>query len=76
MFCYDGRMLRAEQKSNSPTMATKLQVVFEMLGEVQEKLTEAFALQGAAAPATYKAIDKAWEAVQTAAEHIDGVRYK
>lgn len=57
-------------------MATKLQVAFEMLGEVQDKLTEAFALQGAAPPGTYKAIDKAWEAVQKAAEHIDAVRYK
>jgi len=69
-------MPRAEQKSNDKAMYNKLQHAFELLGEVQTALNEAFALQGAGPPSTYKAIDKAWNSVQTAAEHIDAVRYK
>ena len=60
----------------SPAMYKKLQLAFEQLAEAQTTLTEAFALQGAASPATYKAIDQAWAAVDKAAGHIDRVRYK
>ena len=69
-------MARTEQKGNSPAMYGKLTLIFELLGEVQGELTKAFALQGAAPPATYKALDKAWQSVQDAAEQIDKVRYK
>ena len=69
-------MASTEQKRNNPAMYGKLTLIFELLGEVQGELTQAFALQGGAPPATYKALDKAWQAVQTAAEHIDQVRYK
>jgi hypothetical protein len=69
-------MARTEQKRNDPAMYRKLQLAFELLGEAQAALTEAFALQGAAPPATYKAVDKAWQAVDKAAGYIDGVRYK
>lgn len=33
-------------------------------------LGDAFALQGAASPATYKAVDKAWLAVDKAATYL------
>lgn len=69
-------MPRAEQKSNDKVMYNKLQHAFELLAEAQIVLTEAFSLQGAAPPATYKAIDKAWNAVEKAAKYVDDVRYK
>lgn len=65
-----------EQKSTDKVMYNKLQHAFELLAEAQTVLTEAFALQGAAAPSTYKAIDKAWASVDKAAKYIDDVRYK
>jgi len=76
VFCYRRCMASTEAKRNNPAMYGRLTHIFELLGEAQDELTQAFALQGAAPPATYKALDKAWQAVQKAAEHIDEVRYK
>jgi hypothetical protein len=68
-------MASTAKKRIDPAMRKKLQRAFALLGEVQAVLTEAFALQGAASPATYKAVDKAWNDVSETRAFVGSISH-